>query len=252
MTRTFPRAVLIATLTGLAALGLALPASAQSGDLGVCVELTNDADGDRSFTDSSTIDAAGDVAHQVEIENCGDWDSLVEVSIASVGGGEVTVCSDVEGELLVVDAVINCEFELPIQGSSGDAVTTTVTVSVVASGGVDRGTATGSDDTTIMIGAAAAPSPTPTPTETETESGAAAATDDLAETGPLSVPLLAASLALLLFGLVVVDAGRRTHVLQPAVARHALHRGEHNPMLRVAISVSRQVRWWKRDLLNPN
>lgn len=200
----------------LLALGVGTAASAQTGDLAVCVDLTNDADGDRSFADGEEAMAAGEVAHQVTIDNCGNTDAEIDLVVAIVGAGELTVCGDLTGEPLAVDEIRTCEFDLPV-GANGSATRAVVTVSA------DGLTADGEDATTVTV--AATEEPADEPTEDATEAGGDV--EELAATGVWSLDLLAWSLLLLATGVFLVDAG-----LRGAYAFATSRRGaEFNPLL---------------------
>lgn len=255
------RLTAIALSAGLA-LGLgSTAASAQDdGELAACVELTNDADGNRSFSDEEVAPAAGDIAHQVTIDNCGDWDATVEVVVARLLGGEVAVCSAMEGGSLPVDGRITCEFELPADGDGG---TTEVVVTLARADGGD-GTVEGSDETSFTIGAASDPEPTeePTPEDTGTEDdapedtgteddatedeNAEAMDDDLPATG-VDTDLWLFGMALTLLGFLLVDAGRRGHLAIP-VRGDVSRRVEPNPLILAARTARSQHRWIFGDL----
>lgn len=258
------RAVLgLAALLTLLVAGAAVPASAQGSELGICIDVANDADGDGSFTADETSTTGADVTHRVTIEDCGDWDVVIASVVATTADGDEAVCASLEGTTLRVDETTSCEFILP---APDDTMMTAVTVTVMDANG-DLGAAQASGETIVQRGAAtASPTATPSPTATATEDptdeptedptdepteddseDAAVADDELADTGVGSWALFAWGLLLVLAGATVHDAGRRAHVLQPAVAVHARYRGEHNPLLAGAMAITRQVRWALQD-----
>lgn len=237
----------IALTAGLA-LGLgSTAASAQDdGVLAACVELTNDADGNRSFSDDETATAAGDIPHQVTIDNCGDWDATIDVVVARLLGGEVTVCSAMEGTALPVDDRSTCEFDLPATGEGG---TTEVIVTLARADG-ESGTVEGSDETSFTIGAGpAAPdddaTEEPAPDATE-EDNAETMEKDLPATG-VDTDLWLFGMSLTMLGFLLVDAGRRAHIAIPARVG-ASRRPETNPLLLVSRTASRHARWIWGDL----
>lgn len=263
----------------LAALAVvAGPVAAQS-SLQVCVEVTNDADRNGTFTDLETAAGTNDVVHRVELDDCGDWDVVVASVVATADGADTAVCEELAGTEVRVDEVVTCEFTLP---APDEERTVDVVVTVRDANG-ELGATQASDDTMVRPDNALGPAPAPTtetatittdpsptattptaeptstptdeptadPTPAPTPTGTAEAVDtsdtQLADTGTASWSLLAWSLVLVLGGLVLVDAGRRVHVLQPVYGVHARRRGVRNPVLGAAMVVTRQVRWRRLD-----